>query len=101
MIKYLEKEENFKEEIKEGNILLDFYADWCGPCKMLGISLEEISNTIEDLTILKVNIDKFENITKEYGIMSIPTLIMYKNGEETNKEVGFLNPEELKNFIEK
>lgn len=101
MIKYLEKEKDFKDEIKDGNVLLDFYADWCGPCKMLGLSLEELNDEREELKILKVNVDKFENIAREYSVMSIPTLIMYKNGKETNKEVGFLSSEELKHFIDK
>lgn len=101
MIKYLEKEKDFKDEIKDGNVLLDFYADWCGPCKMLGLSLEDLNEEREELKILKVNVDKFENIAREYSVMSIPTLIMYKNGKEINKEVGFLSLEDLKQFIDK
>lgn len=101
MIKYLEKEKDFKDEIKDGNVLLDFYADWCGPCKMLGLSLEDLNEEREELKILKVNVDKFENIAREYSVMSIPTLIMYKNGKEINKEVGFLSTEDLKQFIDK
>ena len=75
MIKYLEKN-NFNEEIKDGKVLVDFYADWCGPCKMLG----EVLLELEDLNILKVNVDEHPEIAKEYGVMSIPTLIIFKEG---------------------
>ena len=86
MIKYLEKN-NFNEEIKDGKVLVDFYADWCGPCKMLG----EVLLELEDLNILKVNVDEHPEIAKEYGVMSIPTLIIFKEGQEVNKNIGFMN----------
>ena len=71
MIKYLEKN-NFNEEIKDGKVLVDFYADWCGPCKMLG----EVLLELEDLNILKVNVDEHPEIAKEYGVMSMPALVV-------------------------
>ena len=90
MIKYLEKEEEFDEIIK-GDVIVDFYADWCGPCKMIGAILEEI----DDMNFLKVNVDDFQNIAIRYGVMSIPTLIKFKDGEEIKKIIGFRNKEEL------
>ena len=90
MIKYLEKEEDFNELIKE-EIIVDFYADWCGPCKMLGNVLEEV----EELNVLKVNVDEFPSIATKYGVMSIPTLIKFKNGNEVKKVIGFRTKEEL------
>lgn len=90
MIKYLEKN-NFNEEIKAGKVLVDFYADWCGPCKMLG----EVLLELEDLNILKVNVDEHPEIAKEYGVMSIPTLIVFKEGQEINKNIGFIAKEEI------
>ncbi len=90
MIKYLEKEEEFDEIIK-GDVIVDFYADWCGPCKMIGTILEEI----DDMNFLKVNVDDFQNIAIRYGVMSIPTLIKFKDGEEVKKIIGFRNKEEL------
>ena len=76
MIKYL-KEDNFHDEIKNGTILVDFFAEWCGPCKMMGRVLEDV-----DFNILKVNTDEYPDIAREYGIMSIPTLILFKDGVE-------------------
>ncbi len=91
MIKYLSKEDDFNNLINEGNYLVDFYADWCGPCKMLGPVLE----TINEVEIIKVNIDEFQDISNKYGVMSIPTIIYFEKGKEINKAVGFKNKEEL------
>ena len=95
MIKYL-KEENFNDEINKGIVLVDFYADWCGPCKMMGQVLEKM----EHVNILKVNADEFEDLSQEYGVMSIPTMILFKDGKEIAKKIGFVPQEELENWIE-
>ena len=92
MIKHLEKEEDFYEIIKEDPIIVDFYADWCGPCKMLLPVLDEI----DFATILKVNVDNFPDIAKRFGIMSIPTLLFFKNGLEQNREIGYRGLDEIK-----
>ena len=94
MIKYLEKENDFDEIIK-GHVLVDFYADWCGPCKRLMTILEEIN----EIDILKVNVDMFPDIAKRYGIMSIPTLILFENSSEAKKEIGFKTKDEIIEMI--
>ena len=94
MIKYLEKD-NFNEEIKKGKILVDFYADWCGPCKMMGEVLEKI----DKVDILKVNVDDFPEIAREYGVMSIPTLIYMENGEEKKKNIGFITKDQVEEML--
>ena len=94
-IKYLEKN-NFDEEIKDKRILVDFYADWCGPCRMLGEVLKESKANIE---CLKVNIDENNDLASKYGVMSIPTMIVFENGKEVKRNVGFVDEEELNNFI--
>ena len=94
MIKYLEKEEDFNNLI-QNKVLVDFYADWCGPCKRLDAILEEIN----DIDILKVNVDLFQNISNKYGVMSIPTLIIFDKGNEVKKSIGFKTKEELIEFI--
>lgn len=88
-----------KEEfntIIEKRVLIDFYADWCGPCKMLGQVLENIQNEIE---IAKVNVDKLNDIAQEYGIMSIPCLILFENGVEQKRSIGFIPEEKIRKFI--
>lgn len=94
MIKYLEND--FEKEIKNKKILVDFYASWCGPCRMLTEVLESIEDKIE---ILKVDVDKFPEIAAEYGVMSIPNLILFENNQVVKNQVGYLNEEELLNFI--
>ena len=90
MIKHLEKEEDFEKEINE-EVVVDFYADWCGPCKMIGSILEEI----DAFNVLKINVDEFPDIARKFGIMSIPTLIKFKGGEEIKKVVGLRTKEQL------
>ena len=93
MIKYLEND--FDREITSGKVLVDFYADWCGPCRMMGDVLEEIT----DINILKVNVDKFPLIAQRYGVMSIPTLLLFKDGKIIKNNVGFIDKESLLEFI--
>ena len=94
MIKYLEKD-NLDELISNGLVLVDFYADWCGPCKMLGNVLE----AMEDLNVIKINTDKFPELARKYGIMSIPTVYIYKDGKELSKFIGFKSKEEINDLI--
>lgn len=90
------EENNLNDLIKEGTHLIDFYAQWCGPCKMLSPVLETISDKIN---IIKVDIDKFSDLTKEYRIMSVPTLIFIKDGKKEKEIVGFHSEEELLEII--
>lgn len=93
MVKYLDS--NFDNEIKNKKILVDFYADWCGPCRMMSEVLENI-NGIE---ILKVNVDKFPEIAQRYMVMSIPTLLLMQDGQVIKSNVGFMNEDEVNEFI--
>ncbi len=79
-------------EIDKGKVLVDFYADWCGPCKMQKAVLDELEN---DYKIYKINVDENHDLTKKYGILSIPTILLFENGELKEKKVGFTSKEEL------
>ncbi len=94
MIKYL-KEEKLEDLVKEGTYVVDFYADWCGPCKMLGSVLEKL----EDVNIIKINVDEHNDLATQFGVMSIPTLIVFKDGVETKKQIGFISESEIREML--
>lgn len=91
---------NFNDLVKEGKILVDFYATWCGPCKMLSPVLEEISTDRSDVKIIKVDVDECEDIARQLGIMSIPTMIVFKDGKIMDKKIGFSQKEEITSWLE-
>lgn len=86
--------EDFDNIIKN-RVLVDFYADWCGPCKMLGPVLEKI----DGIEIVKVNVDEYNELARKYGVMSIPCLILFENNKEIKRNIGFMNDAKLKEFI--
>lgn len=90
---------NFNERIANGLTVVDFYADWCGPCKMLAPVLEQVDKELEDVNFVKVNVDENEDITRQFGIMSIPTLIIFKDGEQVAQTMGFQPKERLIQWI--
>ena len=100
MLKELETE-NFNEEIKNKLVLVDFYAVWCGPCKMMHPILEQVKDIYTDLKIIKVNVDEHEDLTRQYGVMSIPTLLLFKDSSVVEKNVGFMPLENIKLWIDR
>ena len=99
MIKHFEESMKFDNEVKEGKVIVDFFATWCGPCRMLGQVLEEFSKENDEITILKVDIDDYQELAMKFGIMSVPTILFYKDGELINKRVGFCDKKELINYF--
>lgn len=81
---------NFEQEVLQSNqtVLVDFYADWCGPCKMMAPVIDEIAKERADIKVGKLNIDEEMEIAQKYGVMSIPTFIVFKNGEAVQKDMG-------------
>ena len=90
---------NFNEQIKEGVVLVDFFATWCGPCKMQAPVLEELKEDRSDVKVVKIDVDQETEIARLYGVMSIPTLILFKDGNEVAKNVGFMPKELLVQWI--
>lgn len=94
--------ENFEKEVlkSEKPVLVDFYADWCGPCNAMAPVIEELAKELEGkVKVGKINVDENPDIAVEYNVMSIPTLIVFKNGKEEKRLVGLRNKEELINFF--
>lgn len=87
----------FKDEVLECEqpVIVDFYADWCGPCKMLAPVLEELAGEYNDIKIVKLNIDEAGDTANSYDVRSIPTVILFKNGEVQSQIVGFRSKEAL------
>ncbi len=97
MIKHVD-EKQFENEIKNGRVLVDFYATWCGPCKMLGLVMEKLDKE-ELIPILKIDTDEENTLASKYNIFSIPTVIIFENGKELKRNVGYLSYEELKKWV--
>jgi len=98
MITYL-KDETLDELINDKKVLIDFYADWCMPCKMLGETIEEIAENNKDVNIVKINVDEHPELARSYGVMSIPLLLLYNDNKIEKKHVGLMEKEELLDWI--
>ena len=95
-MKHIKTVEEFHEVIKKERVLIDFYADWCNPCKMLGMILEDV----DKIEVVKVDVDRFGSIAKEYKVLSIPALKIFSNGEVVKERTGLMSREELDKFID-
>ncbi|MBE3571977.1 MAG: thioredoxin [Moorella humiferrea] len=97
-------EANFKAEVLEAQVpvLVDFWAVWCGPCRMIAPLVEELAEEYKDrMKVGKLNVDEYQGLAAEYGIMSIPTLLLFKNGQVVTRMVGYQAKDKLVQVIEK
>ena len=93
--------QNFEEEVLRNKkpVLVDFYADWCGPCKMLSPIVDQVAEENEDIKVVKVNVDDAQDLAMKYQVMSIPTLVVIKEGKEINRSVGLIDKNQVVNMI--
>lgn len=90
---------NFLEEISEGVVLVDFFATWCGPCKMIAPHLSDLASEMLEVKFLKVDVDKHSELKVEYQIKNIPTLVLFKDGEEISRRVGFATKNDISKWV--
>lgn len=90
---------NFDKEIESGVVVVDFFATWCGPCKMLAPVMEEVEKEMIDVKFLKIDVDQEENLARRFGVMSIPTIIVFKDGNVKGQNVGFMTKDEIVDMI--
>lgn len=95
-------DQDFGEKISDGLVLVDFWAAWCGPCKMIAPVLEELDSEMSDqVQIVKLDVDENQETAQKYGVMSIPTLILFKDGEKVDQTMGFQPKDALEQFVQK
>ena len=94
MIKHLENAADFEKEVQGEVVLVDFFAEWCGPCQMLAPLLEQL-----DVKVLKIDVDELPDLARQFRVMSIPTLMVFKNGKLEKKQLGYMPIESLREFV--
>lgn len=97
----IENIEKYNELMNKESAVIDFFAEWCGPCRMLGPIVEEISNEHPEYNLYKLDIDEFSDLAEKHNVQSVPTIIFFKKGVEVDRKSGFMPADTLKELIEK
>ncbi|MBR6056298.1 MAG: thioredoxin [Bacilli bacterium] len=98
MLKHIKDSAEFNNETAKGKVLVDFFATWCGPCKMLAPIVEKVASEHEDITVLKIDVDEVPDVAAKYGIRSIPTLILFEDGKAVDMKLGYMPEESVLRF---
>ena len=98
MLKHIKDSAEFNHETAKGKVLVDFFATWCGPCKMLAPIVEKVASEHEDITVLKIDVDEVPDVAAKYGIRSIPTLILFEDGKAVDMKLGYMPEESVLRF---
>ncbi len=98
MIKHLQNADEFEKEVQGDIVLVDFFAEWCGPCQMLAPVLEQFTNET-NIKVVKIDVDEVPELARQFRVMSIPTLMVFKDGKFVNKQLGYMPIETLKEFV--
>ncbi len=93
-------EGNFQDNVSEGNAVVDFWAPWCGPCKVLGPKFESVSKQHDDVNFFKLNVDEEADLAQRFGVRSIPTIVFFKDGEPEERVTGAMSEEKLNSLVE-
>lgn len=99
MLKHINSKEEFDSSIQNGVVLVDFFATWCGPCKMLSPVLEEVAQENPNISVLKIDVDEVGELAARFGIQAIPTLMLFKDGQRVDTRMGYQNKNQLLAFI--
>ena len=95
-MKIIKSNEEFNSLINSDSlVVIDFFATWCGPCKMLSPVLENVSNVLNNVEFIKVDIDQFNELASQYKVQSVPTIVFVKNGNEINRHIGYIDEDNL------
>lgn len=96
---HLENEKEFNNLIEDEKVLVDFYATWCGPCQLISPIVESVAKENKNIKVIKIDVDKFPELSRKYGIMSIPTLMVFSKGKEVKKHIGYLEKEGIEGLL--